>query len=94
MKTYKNLFERITDFNNLYRAFVETSRGKRHQAQVQRFEYHLEERLWEIKRELEEERYRWGRYRSFWIYDPKKRPIKKGRLAFVILAHPLLVGWV
>ena len=89
MKTYKNLFERVTDFNNLYRAFVETSRGKRHQAQVQQFEYHLEERLWEIKKELEEERYRWGRYRSFWIYDPKKRLIKAAPFRDRIVHHAI-----
>ena len=41
-------------------------RGKRERPEVQRFEYDLEGRLWDIKRELEAETYGWGGYRAVW----------------------------
>jgi len=65
MKTCKRLFEEVSDFTRLYEAFIEARCGKRHKTDVQRFEYHLEERLVDIKEELEQERYRWGEYHSF-----------------------------
>jgi retron-type reverse transcriptase len=61
MRTHKNLFLQVTAFSNLYRAFLEASHGKRNRPEVQRFEYHLEERLWEIKREPEKRRIKAGR---------------------------------
>lgn len=89
MRTSKNLFPRCTAFGNLYRAFVEASHGKRYQPEVQRFEYHLEERLWEIKRELEAETYLWGGYRAFRIYDPKQRVIRAAPFRDRVVHHAL-----
>ena len=56
MKTANNLFPQVTAFANLCRAFLAASHGKRDKPEVQDFEYHLENRLWEIKQELEAER--------------------------------------
>jgi retron-type reverse transcriptase len=89
MKTHKNLFHRVTAFGNLYQAFREASRGKRNQPDVQRFEYHLEERLWEIKRELEAGGYCWGGYRSFWINDPKPRLIHAAPFRDRVVHHAI-----
>ena len=89
MRTHKNLFPKVTAFGTLLRGFVEASHGKRDQPEVQRFEYHLEERLWEIKRELEAETFRWGGYRAFWIYDPKKRLIRAAPFRDRVVHHAL-----
>ncbi len=89
MKTATHLFPQVTAFANLFRGFHEASHGKREKPEVQAFEYHLEERLWEIKEELEAERYVWGKYRSFWIYDPKKRLIQAAPFRDRIVHHAL-----
>lgn len=89
MKTYKNLFAGVTDFHNLHRAFIEAGHGKRHQAEVQRFEYHLEERLIGIQEELDQERYRWGGYQAFWIQDPKPRLIHAAPFRDRVVHHAI-----
>ncbi len=89
MKTEKKLFGQVSDFQNLYRAFMKASHGKRHQAEVQRFEYHLEERLFEMKEALEQERYQWGGYHAFWISDPKPRLIHAAPFQDRVVHHAL-----
>jgi len=89
MKTCKNLFKDVSDFRNLYLAFLEASRGKRNLSDVQRFEYHLEERLWEIKYELEAGGYCWGGYRSFRISDPKPRLIHAAPFRDRVVHHAI-----
>jgi hypothetical protein len=53
MHREKNLLLEILDFNNLYRAFLGASHGKRDRQEVREFEYALETRLREMRRELE-----------------------------------------
>jgi hypothetical protein len=89
VRTEKHLFSRVTAFENLSGAFVEASREKRHRPEVQRFEYHLEERPWESTRELDAETYQWGGYRAFWISDPKRRLIKAAPFRDRIVHHAL-----
>ncbi|MGH8009938.1 MAG: reverse transcriptase domain-containing protein, partial [Candidatus Binatia bacterium] len=89
MKTAKQLFPQGTAFANLCQAFHDASHGKRTKPEVQDFAYHLEERLWEIKHELEAGRYVWGGYRPFWIYDPKKRLIKAASFRDRVVHHAL-----
>lgn len=89
MKTHKNIFHRVTAFSNLYLAYREANKGKRNLPEVQRFEYYLEERLWEIKYELEAENYRWGGYRAFWIHDPKPRFIHAAPFRDRVVHHAI-----
>jgi retron-type reverse transcriptase len=89
MKTQKNLFGPVIAFQNLYRAFIQARHGKRHQAEVQRFECHLEERLLEIQEELLHERYRWGEYHAFRISDPKPRLIHAAPFRDRVVHHAL-----
>ena len=60
MKTYKNLYPRICDFVNLYRAFRAAARGKRGRPDVAAFEIDLEGNLFRLRRELVAHRYRPG----------------------------------
>lgn len=73
MKTYKNLYPRIYDFQNLYAAYLKARRGKRYQQEVLCFSANLEEELIALQNELIWKTYRTGPYRYFYVHDPKKR---------------------
>lgn len=72
-KTYKNLFPRIYDFETLYQAYRRARRGKRSHPEVLRFERNLEGELIQLQNELIWSMYETGIYRSFYVYEPKKR---------------------
>ncbi len=75
MKTHNNLYSRIYDFKNLYSAFLKARRNKRYRPEVLKFNAQLEENLIEIQNELIWKTYQTGRYRSFYVYEPKQRLI-------------------
>ena len=72
-KTYNNLLPAIYDYGALYAAYKRARRGKRHTAEVVRFEAHLEENLIQLQNELVWGQYRTGPYRHFHVFEPKKR---------------------
>lgn len=74
-KTHNNLWPQITSFDNLYQAYMEARRGKRYQPDVLDFEWNLEENLIQIQNELIWHTWTSGRWREFYVYDPKKRLI-------------------
>jgi RNA-directed DNA polymerase len=86
----KNLFARVVDFDNLYRAFLAACHGKRDRPAVQAFEYELEPRLWAIRRELEAGAYQWGAYREFRIDDPKQRVIRAAPFRDRVVHHAIV----
>jgi len=51
-KTYKNLYRRVHDWDNLYRAYRSARRGKRDTAQVSAFEFDYEGELLRLQEEL------------------------------------------
>ena len=73
MKTYKNLYPRVHDFANLYRAFRQARRGKRDRVAVASFEFDLEDNLLRLQAELRDSTYRPGPYTNFHIQEPKRR---------------------
>ncbi|CCJ32906.1 reverse transcriptase/maturase family protein [Caloramator australicus] len=75
MKRYNNLYEKIYDFENLYEAYKEARRCKRYREEVLKFSSNLEENLIQIQNELIWKMYKVGRYREFYVYEPKKRLI-------------------
>jgi len=88
----KDLFPALIDIANLDRAFARASAGKRHQPAVREFEYHLETRLWAMRRELEAGAYQWGANRRFHIRDPKPREIRAAPLRDRVLHHALVAA--
>jgi retron-type reverse transcriptase len=84
-----NRFDRVVAFDNLYRAFRGASHGKRDRPEVRDFEYHLETRLWEIRRALLAGTHRWGAYREFLIRDPKRRMIRAAPFRDRVVHHAL-----
>lgn len=69
-------YEKICDFQNLFKAHKKARLGKRHKKDVILFEANLSENLWNIKNSLENHTYKVGGYKKFLIYDPKKREIQ------------------
>lgn len=75
MKTLKNVFEQVVDYDNLYRVYLNARLCKRYRYEVLNFSAHLEDNLVKLQKELIERTYTLGKYREFYIYEPKKRLI-------------------
>src|SRR3989338_8202876 len=77
MRVYKNLFNKIIDPENLFLAWDEFKRGKRHKLDVMNFEKNLEQNIFELHRDLKNKTYAHRGYTDFYIHDPKRRHIHK-----------------
>ncbi|WP_249865369.1 reverse transcriptase/maturase family protein [Paenibacillus konkukensis] len=75
LKTYTDLFKEIVSFENLEAAYRSASKLKRYRTDVLKFTRNLEENLINIQNELIHKTYEVGRYREFYVYEPKKRLI-------------------
>lgn len=74
-KTYKNLYPRIYDFENIYQAYIKARKGKRYQSDVLKFSANLEENLITIQNELIWHQYQCGEYHHFKVFEPKQRDV-------------------
>ncbi len=90
MKTYKFLFESIITFDNLLSAAKKAAKGKREKKSVMSFFLNLEENLYSLSNELECGTYRPGNYKTFHIYDPKKRLISAAPFRDRVVHHALM----
>lgn len=90
MKSYKNLFPQICDFENLYQAFRRARRGKRSQPNVIAFELNLEENLVVLRQQLQAGTYQPGRYTHFTLYDSKPRRISAAPFRDRVVHHALV----
>lgn len=68
-------YEKIYDFDNLYRAFRLARRGKRWKTATAKFEVNLLENLLRLNRELQDKTYELSEYYTFKVYEPKERDI-------------------
>lgn len=75
METLRNIYQKICDFENLYEAYLEARKNKRYRKDVLDFSARLEENLIQLQNELIYKTYQVGRYREFYVYEPKKRLI-------------------
>ena len=75
MKPIKDIYPKIYDFENLFIAWESAGAGKRFRDEVLLFENNLESNLIDIQNHLIYGTYECGRYRPFYIYEPKKRLI-------------------
>lgn len=79
----------VLDEENLLRAARNAARGKRFRDNVLRFNERLGENLLKLKRELERRTYRPGSYRTFEIFEPKKRTISAAPFRDRVVHHAL-----
>lgn len=89
MRSYGNLFEKVIDFENLWRAYRRARRGKRSRPDVAAFEYRLEGELCSLRDELASGAYRPGLYRHFRITEPKPRIISAAPFRDRVVHHAL-----
>lgn len=85
----KKLFEQVTDFGNLYKAYKKSKSGKGFSKSSQRFQVAALDGIHQIKRRLETKTYEVGKYNEFTIYEPKERIIKAGSFVDKIVQHSL-----
>ena len=69
-------YYQLTNFENLLRAHKIARCSKRHKRDVIEFEQNLFDNLCELENELKTKTYRVGPYKTFYIYEPKKREIQ------------------
>ncbi|MBP0004120.1 MAG: RNA-directed DNA polymerase [Cyanobacteria bacterium SBC] len=89
MKRYGNLYPQITDFSNLLAAAKQAQKGKRFRDSVLEFNYNLETELIRLQSELESKTYQPGEYRTFEIFEPKRRLISAAPYRDRVVHHAL-----
>ncbi len=89
MKTYKNLYQHVYNFGNLYTAYRKARKGKRKQAEVAAFEFDMERNLLQLQTELRDQTYRPGPYHNFIIREPKRRLVSAAPFRDRVLHHTL-----
>ena len=89
MKSYRHLYDQVSDFSNLYRAWQKARRGKRSKATVIAFGQNLDRELLRLHNELLDESYQPGAYTSFIVHDPKRRKISAAPFRDRVAHHAL-----
>jgi len=89
LKTYRNLYAQIIEFENLYLAFRKARKGKRDRAEVAAFEMDLEANLFQLQEELATRTYTPGAYRNFYVRERKLRLISAAPFRDRVVHHAL-----
>lgn len=84
------VFENIISLNNLFSAWYEFLRGKSRKPEVMEFSRNIEDNLFRLYYNLKEEKYQHGAYKSFFVFDPKKRHIHKAPVVDRVLHHAIV----
>lgn len=94
MKRYGNLWPDIIAFPNLLAAAKQAQRGKRFRDNVLLFNFNLETELLQLQQELQAHSYQPGAYRTFEIFEPKRRLISAAPYRDRVVHHALcnLIG--
>jgi len=84
-----NTYSRLISIENIFQAWEEFRRGKRGKYDVQVFERHLEDNLFDLHYQLNNKTYKHGNYSEFYVNDPKRRHIHKAEINDRIVHHLL-----
>ena len=87
MKTHKNLYPHVCNFENLHSAYYKARKGKRGKMYVAGFERNYEEQLFALQDELLSQTYTPGAYDSFYVHEPKKRLISAAPFRDRVVHH-------
>lgn len=68
--------EEIFTFDNLYDAYKSCRKSKQHKGEIIRFEANLSYNLSNLIKEIITRKYKLGKYKKFYIYEPKERLIE------------------
>ena len=89
MKRHGRLWEQVISFEALLHAAEQARKRKRFRPAVAAFHFDQERALWKLHEELATKTYRPGVYRSFYIYEPKKRQISAAPYRDRVVHHAL-----
>ncbi len=89
MKRVGYLFEEIISFQNLHRAALQASSGKKERIRVAHFLFHLEKELIRLQEDLEQDIWKPSAFRVFEIRDPKPRRISAADFRDRVVHHAL-----
>ena len=84
-----NEFEKIHDFNNLYRAFKQARKGKRYKHTANKFEANVLEALLLLSRQIKSMTYTLSPYNTFMVYEPKTRLVMSNSYKDKVVQHAL-----
>ena len=90
MKTYKNLYQKVCSFDNLYSAFRKARRGKSKKDYVKNFESNLQKNLECLQENLTNKTYSPSNLKKFVIKDPKTRIIHASIFRDRIVHHAII----
>ncbi|PID30870.1 MAG: reverse transcriptase [Candidatus Cloacimonadota bacterium] len=90
MKRVGFLFEHIITLENLYIAFHKSARGRTGKKEVFEFQKNLSFNLLKIQKELLNNRFIFGNYHYFTIYDPKIRKICASSFPERVISHAIM----
>jgi len=82
-------FEKIISVENLLLAWKEFLRGKRNKKDVQEFQLHSMDNIFDLHNDLKNKMYKHGGYIAFNISDPKPRNIHKANVRDRLLHHAI-----
>jgi len=87
MKTFNNLFEKTISLENLFSSWNEFKKEKQTRPDVMKFEFNLEQNIFQLHNELKNKTYKHDFYILFTINDPKPRNIHKASIKDRIVHH-------
>lgn len=74
-KKYKKGFIHSVTYEKMYKAYLNARKAKRYRRDVILFNLRYEERLSIICNKIKSGKYEFGKFKEFYVYDPKKRRI-------------------
>jgi RNA-directed DNA polymerase len=89
-RTFRNLWSRVTSWQNLLRAYQKCRRRKRYRQPATEFHFAWEQNLLQLQTELNCETYTHGSYYHFHITDPKPRKISAAPFRDRVVHHALV----
>ena len=89
VKTFDDLYPRLTDFGNLYEAWRKAAKSKRGCPAAAGLELNLTDELVRLQKELIDQTWQPGEYHSFTIRDPKKRLVSAAPFRDRVVHHAL-----
>lgn len=82
-------FEKVIDFDNMYRAFRKAKRGKGHKKSSARFDLQALDGIHTLTEQLRNKTYRVSEYTQFKVYEPKERIIQTTSFKDKVIQHSL-----
>ncbi len=90
LKTFRNLWSQVVSWENLFAAYQKCRRRKRSTPAAAAFDFQWESNLLDLQRELMAGTYEPGRYRHFWVREPKLRKISAAPFRDRVVHHAVV----